>query len=171
MMHVYYGNGKGKTTAAFGLAVRAAGRGKRVVIVQFLKNTPTGEEVSFAALPSITLLRGKAGQPMSFVMSEEEKAETATIHNANLNTACELVFGGKCDLLILDEGMDALREELVDTELLKRLVFGRPENVELVITGHKPVRWLLEAADYVTEMVKQKHPFDKGIAAREGIEY
>jgi len=171
MMHVYYGNGKGKTTAALGLAVRAAGCGKKVVIVQFLKNSPTGEERSFVLLPDITLLRGKAGKPLSFAMSESEKEETALIHNSNLKAAAELVFSGKCGLLILDEGMDALRGGLVDAELMRRLVFERPESVELVITGHKPVQWLLDEADYVTEMVKKKHPFDRGVAAREGIEY
>jgi cob(I)alamin adenosyltransferase len=169
MMHVYYGNGKGKTTAALGLAVRAAGCGKKVVIVQFLKNSPSGEETSIGLLPNITLLRGKAGE--SFVMSESEKDETTLIHNANLSSASSLAFNSGCDMLILDEGMDALRKGLVDEDLMRRLVFERPENVELVITGHQPVQWLLDEADYVTEMVKKKHPFDRGITAREGIEY
>ena len=171
MMHVYYGNGKGKTTAALGLAVRAAGCGKKVVIVQFLKNTPSGEEASIGLLPNIMLLRGKAGKALSFVMSESEKEETTLIHNSHLSSASSLAFSCNCDMLILDEGMDALRKGLVDTELFRRLVFERPENVELVITGHKPVQWLLDEADYVTEMVKKKHPFDRGITAREGIEY
>lgn len=171
MMHVYYGNGKGKTTAALGLAVRAAGCDKKVVIVQFLKNSPSGEEASIDLLPNITLLRGKAGEALSFVMSESEKEETTLIHNSNLSTASFLVFNRNCDMLILDEGMDALRKGLVEAELVRRLVFERPENVELVITGHKPVQWLLDEADYVTEMVKKKHPFDRGITAREGIEY
>lgn len=171
MMHVYYGNGKGKTTAALGLALRAAGCGKKVVIVQFLKNSPSGEEASIALLPNITLLRGKAGARLSFVMTDSEKEETAVIHNSNLNAASSLVFSCNCDMLILDEGMDALRNGLVDPELIRRLVLERPENVELVVTGHKPVQWLLDSADYVTEMVKKKHPFDRGVCAREGIEY
>jgi len=171
MMHVYYGNGKGKTTAALGLALRAAGHGRKVVIVQFLKNSPTGEEASFKLYPGITLLRGKAGKAFSFAMNEDEKRETRLIHNSNLESASSLVYGGACDMLILDEGMDAVRKELVDEALVRRLVFERPENVELVVTGHKPVQWLLDAADYVTEMVKQKHPFDRGVGAREGIEY
>jgi cob(I)alamin adenosyltransferase len=171
MMHVYYGDGKGKTTAALGLALRAAGHGKKVVIVQFLKNSPTGEEASFKHLPDITLLRGKAGKAFTFTMDEVEKQETRLIHNSNLERALSLVYAGACDMLILDEGMDAVRKGLVDEALIRRLVFERPENLELVVTGHKPVQWLLDAAGYVTEMIKKKHPFDRGVAAREGIEF
>jgi len=171
MMHVYYGDGKGKTTAALGLALRAAGHGKKVVIVQFLKNSPTGEEASFRLFPNVTLLRGKAGEAFTFAMDEAEERETTLIHNSNLERALSLVCGGSCDMLILDEGMDAVRKGLVDEALIRRAVFEKPENVELVVTGHKPVQWLLDAADYVTEMVKKKHPFDRGIAAREGVEY
>ena len=167
MIHVYYGNGKGKTTAALGLAIRAAGHGRSVFIVQFLKNSLTGEEESLSKFPNIKILRGKVG---GFTMTKEEKAGTTEIHNSNLKCACESVFGGKCDLLILDEGMDALRKGLLDEEMLRKLVFSCPD-IELVITGHKPVDWLIDAADYVTEMVKIKHPFDKGVTARPGIEY
>ena len=167
MIHVYYGNGKGKTTAALGLAIRAAGHGRSVVIVQFLKNAPTGEEESLSKFPNIKILRGKSG---GFTMTEKEKAETAEIHNSNLKCACDIVFGGKCELLILDEGMDALRKGLLDEKMLRNLIFSCP-GIEFIITGHQPVAWLIDAADYVTEMVKIKHPFDKGIAARPGIEY
>jgi ATP:corrinoid adenosyltransferase len=166
MVHVYYGNGKGKTTAAFGLAVRSAGHGNSVMIVQFLKNSPTGEEETIAKIPNITLLRGKSG---GFKMNEQQKAETKEIHNRNLKEACDAVFGGKCSLLVLDEGMDALRKGLLDESMLRELL-ACPD-IELVITGHQPVEWLLEEADYVTEMVKRKHPFDKGVTAREGVEY
>ncbi len=167
MIHVYYGNGKGKTTAAMGLAIRAAGHGRSVIVVQFLKNSPTGEEQSLAKFPNIRLLRGKAG---GFSMTDEEKAATKEIHNSNLKCACESVFGGTCELLVLDEGMDALRKGLLDEELLKKLIFTCT-GAEIVITGHQPVAWLLDSADYVTEMKKVKHPFDKGIGARQGIEY
>jgi len=167
MIHVYYGNGKGKTTAALGLAIRAAGHGRSVVIVQFLKNSATGEEESLSKFSNIKILRGKVG---GFIMTEEEKIETAIIHNCNLKSACDQVFGGFCGVLILDEGMDALRKGLLDEEMLRKLVFSCP-GIELVITGHQPVAWLIDAADYVTEMKKIKHPFDKGIAARPGIEY
>ncbi len=167
MIHVYYGNGKGKTTAALGLALRSAGYGRDVVIVQFLKNSSSGELESLSKFPNIRLFRGKSG---GFKMNEEQSAETAAIHNCNLNMASQLVFDGKCDLLVLDEGMDALRKGLLDEELLRKVIFFSPDT-EVVITGHQPVEWLLENADYVTEMVKKKHPFDKGIKARKGIEF
>lgn len=167
MIHVYYGNGKGKTTAALGLALRSAGYGRNVVIVQFLKNSSSGELESLEKFPNIKLLRGKSG---GFKMTETQTAETEAIHNSNLNMAAELVFDGKCSLLVLDEGMDALRKGLLDEELLRRVIFFSPDT-EVVITGHQPVSWLLESADYVTEMVKKKHPFDNGVKARKGIEF
>ncbi len=167
MIHVYYGNGKGKTTAAMGLAIRAAGHGRSVIVVQFLKSSPTGEEQSLSKFPNIRLLRGKSG---GFAMTDREKAETADIHNLNLKCACESAFRGECDLLVLDEGMDALRKGLLDEEALRKLIFSCP-GTEIVITGHQPVDWLIDAADYVTEMKKLKHPFDRGIGARQGIEY
>lgn len=167
MIHVYYGNGKGKTTAALGLALRTAGYGRNVVIVQFLKNSSSGELESLSKFPNIRLFRGKSG---GFKMNETQCAETKEIHNCNLSSAAELVFGGKCDLLVLDEGMDALRKGLLDEELFRKIIFFSPD-IEIVITGHQPVDWLIETADYVTEMLKKKHPFDNGVKARKGIEF
>lgn len=171
LLHVYYGEGKGKTTAALGLALRASGQGLRVVIVQFLKNTPCGELKQLALLPRITVLRGQAGTRFSFQMSEEEQAETRQIHNDNLRQALALVAEGRCELLVLDEALDAYQLGLLDEDLLREALFGQSAAVERVITGHKASDWVLEGADYVTELVKRKHPYDQGVKARRGIEY
>ena len=171
LIHVYYGYGKGKTTAALGLALRASGCGKKVVLVQFLKDSQCGELNQLALLPGITVLRGKA--PGGFVKDMDDAARAATrdIHNVNLQSALELLHRGECDLLILDEALDAYQLGLLDEELFSGIVRGKPDALELVITGHKETGWVMECADYVTEMTKIKHPYDRGIVGRRGIEF
>jgi cob(I)alamin adenosyltransferase len=104
-------------------------------------------------------------------MSEEEKRETKRIHDANLSEALSLVEDGNCELLMLDEALDAYQLGLLDEALLKQIILHKPEALELVITGHTPTDWIMERADYITEMVKHKHPYDQGIHARRGIEF
>lgn len=171
LTHVYYGYGKGKTTAALGLALRAAGSGKNVIIVQFLKSSNTSELKSLQLLPSITVLRGTAAKGFVRDMTPEQLEETKKIQNANLIKAIELVKEGGCDLLILDEALDAYQLGLLNSDVFLDLVNNKPEALELVITGHKPEESIISRADYVTEMVKIKHPYDNGIAARKGIEF
>ena len=172
LTHIYFGNGKGKTTAALGLALRAAGCGQSVVIVQFLKDLKSGELNSLALLPNVTILRGKAsGRTFVFEMSDEQKAETKTIHDNNLKNALELQRNGQCDLLVLDEALDAYALGVLDDGLFEALLDNKPDALELVITGHKPDEKLMERADYVTEMVKRKHPYDRGVTARRGVEF
>lgn len=171
LMHVYYGNGKGKTTAALGLAVRASGHGQHVVIVQFLKSQATGELQQLSLLPNMTVLRGSGSTKFVFAMSDDEKAASRAVHDKNLLSAWQMVREKACDLLILDEAMDAYQLGLLDEDLLRQVIFKRPTSLELLITGHKPSAWIVDAADYVTEMVKHKHPYDEGITGRKGIEF
>jgi cob(I)alamin adenosyltransferase len=170
--HFYYGDGKGKTTAALGLAIRASGCGMDVVVVQFLKDWECGELNSLALLPNVTVFRGNMLGCM-FVrdMSDEEKSVTKTINDDNLRKALKLQKIGQCDMLILDEACDAYRLGVLDTALFERLFNNKPESLELVITGHYPDERLLARADYITEMINRKHPFDIGITARKGIEF
>ena len=171
LIHVYYGDGKGKTTAALGLALRASGCGKQVVMIQFLKDSPSGELSQLERLPSVTVIRGKAGTMFVRDMSPQDKDATREKHNENLRAALARVEDGQCDLLILDEGLDACQLELLDGPLLSELITRKPPGLELVITGHYPIGWILEKADYITEMVKRRHPYDRGIGARKGIEF
>ena len=171
-MHIYYGDGKGKTTAALGLALRAAGYGKNVVIVQFLKSRICGEHNSLPQLPNITIICGKpAGGKFVRDMNDEEKRETKASHDKSLIAALELVEGGLCDLLVLDEAIDAQKLGVLDAGIIEGLIHNKPASLELVITGHSADEKLLECADYATEMIKRKHPYDRGINARHGIEY
>lgn len=168
--HIYCGEGKGKTTAAIGLCVRAAGSGLRVAFVQFLKSAATGELAPLETL-GVRILRGKDGAVFSFQMTEEQKRASSRIHNANLQTAIGIVHSGAVDLLVLDEAVGACRRGLLDEAELMALVRQKPEALELVLTGRNPPHWMLECANYVSEFRCIKHPYAQGIPARKGIEY
>jgi len=172
LIHLYYGDGKGKTTAALGLALRAAGCGKNVVIVEFIKNWSSGEHSSLSQISNIKVFRGKAaGGKFIHEMNDEEKQETRASQDVSLKSALELVEAGLCDLLILDEATDAHELGVLDDGMLEDLIYNKPVFLELVITGHDPDERLLNHADYVTEMKKHKHPYDEGVSARRGIEF
>ncbi len=168
LVHIYTGNGKGKTTAAFGLAMRAAGRGLRVLIVQFLKPSDGyGEQVACGRLGDVTLV------PMGldhFVSSKPSESDIEAARTA-LRRSEEMIRSGKYDLAVLDESINAVRMGLITSEELIASLERRPENVEIVLTGRGMTPDLEEYADLVTEMRLIKHPFDKGIGARKGIEY
>ena len=166
LLHLYYGDGKGKTTAAMGLALRAMGSGKRVVILQFLKGGKSGEVPLLEQLGA-KVYRGKAGQKFVFQMNQAEKEATRQLQNANLTAA----MADPADLLILDEAGSAWELDMVDKALLQKAVLERPAEQECVLTAHAAPQWMLDAADYVTEMKCCRHPYQKGIAARKGIEY
>lgn len=166
LVHLYYGDGKGKTTAAMGLALRALGSGKRVAVLQFLKGGQSGEIPLLEQL-GVKLYRGKAGQKFVFQMNDAEKAETRALQNANLAAA----MAEPADLLVLDEAGSAWELDMVDKALLQQAVLQRPVGQECVLTAHAAPQWMLDAADYVTEMKCLRHPYQKGIAARKGIEY
>ncbi len=171
MIHIYHGNGKGKTTAAMGLALRALGVGYRVVIVQFLKGGKSGEIEMLCQLPNVTILRGKNSTKFSFQMNEDEKKAATALHDDHLEQATAWIERGECDLLILDEILDALATGLLDEKRLRTLLANRPDEWELVFTGRNPPAFLRDAADYITEMRCEKHPYERGIAARKGIEF
>ena len=166
LLHLYWGDGKGKTTAAMGLALRALGSGKRVVIVQFLKGGQSGEIPLLAQLGT-KIFRGKGGQKFVFQMNEAEKEATRQLQNANLTAA----MAAPADLLILDEAGSAWELDMVDKALLQKAVLERPAEQECVLTAHAAPQWMLDTADYATEMKCHRHPYQRGISARQGIEY
>lgn len=169
MVHLYLGDGKGKTTCAMGLALRAAGRDKRVVIAQFLKSENSGERTAFRRFANVTLLPIPDRVKFTFAMSGEEK-KAAAEHAGRLLAAAEGLMTG-CDLLVLDEICAAVHTGLLTPEQVMNLLDRRPQPLEIVLTGRDPVPEFYERADYITEMVKRKHPYDQGVAAREGVEY
>lgn len=170
LVHIYCGDGKGKTTAAIGLAVRCAGRGNKVLLVQFLKSRDSGELYSLARLPDIEVMRGKESKKFTFQMNDEEKHALLLEHNKMFEQVLEKIKTGNYSLLILDEVIGAVNARVFDLHKLTAFLRSKPENLEVVLTGRNPAPELLELADYVSEMRKIKHPMDKGIMAREGIE-
>ena len=172
MIHLYCGNGKGKTTAAMGLALRMAGRGRRVLIVQFLKSEDSGERKLLATLPGVTLLPLPEKLNFLWAMTEAEKAAEQARCQALLDRAMEALEQDAPGLLVLDELCAAVSEKLVPLPaVLRCLDLCRSRGTEVVMTGQNPENELLEQADYVTEMKKVRHPFDFGISARSGVEF
>ena len=166
LIHLYWGDGKGKTTAAMGMAMRALAAGKRVVIVQFLKGGESGEITLLAQLGA-EIYRGKQGTKFVLQMTPEEKEETRVLQNNNLKIAMDK----QADMLILDEACAACQLGMVDEAMLKEAVYQTPEGQELVLTGRDPADWMRDAADYCTEMHCCRHPYERGIGARKGVEY
>lgn len=170
-VHIYCGDGKGKTTASIGLAVRAAGRGKRVLIARFLKTEDSGEVEVLRSIPGITVLPCEKTFGFYFQMSEDQKRDAAEYYSGLLERAWAMAADGQVDLLILDEIMAACTYDLVDETRLHQLMDTRPKHLEIIMTGRDPSRELQNRADYISRVEKVKHPFDSGVAAREGIEY
>ena len=163
MLHLYFGSGKGKTTAAAGLALRALGHSKMVVIVQFLKDGTSGEIEPLRRLGAAVFACPNA--KFTWLMTPQEKAAALAHNTQTLEAALQM----PCDLLILDEACAALRAALLPEALLQKAVLNAP--YEVVLTGRDPADWMLQNADYITEFTAHRHPYEKGIPAREGIEY
>lgn len=168
LIHLYHGKGKGKTTCAMGLALRFSHYEKNVLIVQFLKSGGSGEVKQLEKLDNVTVIAGSVTNTFSWNMTDEEKAETKELHNSFLQKALETPW----DLLVLDELCGAITTDMIDEDLIKKLLASKKEDGEIVITGRNPPQYILDAANYITEMVAQRHPFeDNGTPARKGIEY
>ena len=170
-IHIYYGNGKGKTTCSVGLAVRAAGCGKKVLFIQFMKTGKSSEISMIESLPGIEVMEAPRMKKFSFKMTDEEKQEMLEQDNAVLEEIKEKVAGGDYDLLVMDESLGSCHKGFLDEGLLIDFLRNKPEHLEVVMTGRHPDDTLIQLADYVTEMHKVKHPYDKGIYARKGIEF
>jgi cob(I)alamin adenosyltransferase len=172
LVHIYTGDGKGKTTAAVGLGTRACGRGLKVLFVQFLKSEDTGEIMSFEKLgPNISWFRTKKVKGFFNRMNEEQKRLLQETEQEALDYAVKAAVSGELDMLILDEVLGSLSNKLISLSEVENLIKNKPANLELVLTGRGAPEALIELADYVSEIRAVKHPFEKGIGSREGIEY
>ena len=170
LIHVYMGEGKGKTTATVGLAIRAAGRGKKVVYLQFLKGPESGEINIMNKIDNICFIGNKEKFDFVWKLSKEEKQSLTDIQNANFALALEKVEKEQIDMLVIDELFSACNTNTIDVDKVKAFILNKPEQLEVVMSGHEPEPFFIELADYVTNMEKIKHPYDIGIAARIGIE-
>lgn len=175
LVHIYCGDGKGKTSAALGAAVRAAGRGKCVLIARFLKNEDSGEVITLGAVPAITLLASDQNFGFSWNMSQETKKAAGIYYMHNFMKAWSMAAGEEgeqgYDMLVLDEVITAVNLGFVDEQALLAALEERPPDLEVILTGRNPSKALCALSDYLTEMKLHRHPYDKGVPAREGIEY
>lgn len=206
MIHIYCGDGKGKSTAAAGLALRCAGYGNNVLFVRFFKNDCSGELKGLRMMPEIELLSPRKNFGFYWNLSEQEKAELKQVCRECLEEVekrCKVsenlgkqrsdreaekklteeklgIFEKEAKeegiardykMLVLDEIMAVLKYEIITVDEMLEFLKRLPEDMEVVMTGRNPDPRLVEAADYVSEIRKIKHPYDKGVTARKGIEF
>jgi cob(I)alamin adenosyltransferase len=165
-IQVYTGNGKGKTTAALGLALRAAGAGLQVFVGQFLKQGDYSEIRALSLFENVTVEQFGMGRFVRGMPSDQEKAAA----RKGYDRLCAILEAGGHDLIIVDEGNVAVTCQLISEEELLTLMEKKPGNVELVITGRGASPAVINRADLVTEMKEIKHYYHQGVAARKGIE-
>jgi cob(I)alamin adenosyltransferase len=169
LIQVYTGDGKGKTSAAFGLALRAVGRGLKVYVIQFIKGGfDYGELYVVERLPNFRL---KAFGRGKFVTAFPPTEDDVKLAKEAFELAKEVVSGGEFDVVVLDEINVALHLKLIETEEVVDLIRRKPKHVELILTGRYAPSEVVELADLVTEMKEVKHPYTKGVSPRKGIDY
>lgn len=169
MVQVYTGNGKGKTTAAFGAALRAVGRGLKVYVIQFIKGGfDYGELHSAEHVPNLKLTAFGRGR---FITESPPSQEDIELAKQAFTLAKDVVQNGTYDMVILDEINVVLNLKMIDINEVVKLIKNKPEHVELILTGRYAPAQIIELADLVTEMKEVKHPFAKGVPPREGIEH
>ncbi|MGD9666026.1 MAG: cob(I)yrinic acid a,c-diamide adenosyltransferase [Synergistaceae bacterium] len=169
LVHIYTGNGKGKTTSSLGLAMRALGHGANVTVIQFMKGWKDyGELITASKLEGLEMIQ--TGRP-DYVYKGKEQPEDYCEAERGMKTALCVMSSGKCDMLILDEINVAVDYGLVTLESVIELVKNKPPGMELILTGRYAHKDLIELADLVTEMHEVKHPYNDGITARKGVEF
>lgn len=170
LTHLYIGTGKGKTTAAMGLALRALGAGERVYVCQFLKSGHSGELAMLVRLGATVSPAGRVDK-FTFQMTEAEKEECAAGCTTCLHQAAAALAGGDYGLVLLDEVVDAVNCGMLACQEVLDALEAKSPATEAVLTGRNPDPRLVELCDYVTDMACVKHPYQQGIGARHGVEY
>ncbi|MHB8961555.1 MAG: cob(I)yrinic acid a,c-diamide adenosyltransferase [Saccharofermentanales bacterium] len=171
LIHIYCGEGKGKTTASLGLIVRASGAGYDVVIVQYFKSWDTSELKILEKFPNVTIIHDDLPKEFTWELPDGTKRGIAEIHNRMFRKAVDAVRPDRKTLFVMDEMIGATTYSYIDSEMVLDYLRNKPDNVEVVLTGRNPLPEFVELADYVSNITKIKHPYDHGILARRGIEY
>lgn len=170
-IHLYTGDGKGKTTAAMGLALRAIAAGWPVIIAQFLKDGTSGELQILRHLPQVLIYSGKTCPGFSSCYTDAERLATREYNDSRLGDVIQLARDSSGPMLvILDEIVGTVQQGLVDESLMLDFLDHRPAALEIILTGRQPCPSLCERADYHSDIRKIKHPYDQGFAARKGVE-
>lgn len=170
-IHIYTGEGKGKTTAALGLSIRAAGRDRKVLFVQFLKGQDTGEQYLMEKIPQITHVKLANARTFFRALTVEEQRTLVEETEKEWESLYTQIMSGQFDLVVLDEIMAAMYLGIVSESKVLKLLQEKPIQMELVLTGRNVPELILKEGDLITEMKKIRHYYDQGILSREGIEY
>lgn len=170
LIHIYTGEGKGKTTAGIGLSIRFAGSGGKVLYTQFLKDDSSSELNILSCLDPITFLPSGKNFGFTFTMTEETRQLARLHYQKHLENAIDEVTKGNYGLFVLDEIIGADNAGLISHDTLIDFLSHKPKQLEVVLTGRNPAADLKRLADYISDIQKVKHPFDKNIPARIGIE-
>ncbi|MEG0013744.1 MAG: cob(I)yrinic acid a,c-diamide adenosyltransferase [Cellulosilyticaceae bacterium] len=172
LVQIYCGNGKGKTTSAIGLGIRAIGSKLKVIMIQFLKNDNTGECETLKNLePYFKVFHFEKRRGFTWTLTDEEKAELKNEIAMAIKFAKKVMDTEECDVLILDEIFGAISGGFVTEEELCELIDGKTDQVELVLTGRDVPESVAQRAAYISKIEPVKHPMNEGIMARKGIEY
>lgn len=170
LVHIYHGDGKGKTTCGMGLCMRAAGAGMKVLVFQFLKKNDSSELNILRNLQNITVMDGLDSAKFVFQMTGQEKTDARNFYENAFETICEKMEKEGYDLLFLDEVLHAVNNGMISEKRLLDFLKNRPGKLEVVRNGYYPSEALQAAADYISLISKEKHPFDRGVPERLGIE-
>lgn len=171
LVHIYHGDGKGKTTCAVGLSIRALGAGYTVIFVQFLKGGDTSELHILKDLDHIEIYRCEKDYKFTWLLDEDELRELKADHTKLVEQViarCKDIEGNV--LVVFDELCATYGKDLVDRTLVYNFIKHKPDQMEIVMTGRNPMDELKELADYISELKKERHPMDQGVTARKGIE-
>ena len=171
MIQIYYGDGKGKTSAAVGVAVRAAGRGMKILFVQFLKSEDSGERKILSEIEGISLSPCPVELDFTYNMTNTQKSQASKIFREMFESAVKTALVLNYNVLILDEVFSAIETGMLSESEVYNFLTDAPSKLEIVLTGRNPSKKFIDVADYVSKIVKVKHPFDSGVKARPGIEY
>ena len=170
LIHIYEGDGKGKTTACVGLSVRCAGSGRKVIFSQFMKDNKSSELNILKQIDNITVILCDKTFGFSFNMTPEQKKEAKEVFNEYLRKVTKEAVDTNADMLVMDELIATYNLDFVDHEFFIDFLKNKPEGLEVVMSGREPQKELVDLADYVSCVKKVKHPFEQGIPARVGVE-
>ena len=170
LIHIYTGDGKGKTTAAVGLTVRCVGSGEKVVFTQLMKGNHSSERNVLEHLDGVFVIPAERTFGFSWTLSDEEKREAKEVYTRQFDAAVAKAEAENCRMIVFDEIISAYNHEMIDRERVLSFLKNKPEELEVVFTGRDPAEELAALASYISDIRKVKHPYDEGSPFRKGIE-
>lgn len=171
LIHLYCGDGKGKTSIGIGMAIRCAGNDEKVLVAQFMKADTSSELKILKEIANITVLPNEKTFGFIWNMTMEEKHQAKNYFSDRLKKVIELATKENYRMVVLDEVVDAYNMEMINQEELLQFLKEKPEELEVVMTGRNPDENIISLSQYYSNIQKEKHPFDQGVKARKGIEF